>query len=183
MSRRQLITVMIDSNVIWNDWALEHPAWDTLQVFVEHGLVRVCVPEVVIQEVIRGYKRETNDLVAGLNNLKLWKLSKLLGLDVPSTIKDFKASVEPRIDAYGPMLRARIDERQFVIVPVPQTDQQTLLTRALENRKPFDGEGKNGYRDALIWHTVLTGLCPVGGEPGSSTAGAQRPRSRDLRER
>jgi predicted nucleic acid-binding protein len=155
MSQRQLVTVVIDSNVIWRDWELENSAWDTLQVFIEHGLLRVCVPEVVIQEVVRGYKRETNDLVAGLNSLKLWKLSKLLGLNVPENIKDLKASVEPRINDYEPRLRARIDERQFTILPVPQTEQQTLLTRALENRKPFDGEGKNGYRDALIWHTLL----------------------------
>ncbi|WP_410646524.1 PIN domain-containing protein [Amycolatopsis sp. cmx-4-54] len=155
MLQRQLITVVIDSNAIWNDWALDRSAWGTLQLFVEHGLLRVCVPEVVVQEVARGYKRETNDLVVGLNTLKLWKLNKLLDLNVPSTIKEFKASVEPRIDAYERVLRARLGERQVTIVPVPQVDQQTLLTRALENRKPFDGEGKNGYRDALIWHTVL----------------------------
>lgn len=29
------------------------------------------------------------------------------------------------------------------------------VTISLQNRKPFDGEGRNGFRNALIWHTVL----------------------------
>jgi hypothetical protein len=134
-----------------------------LQIFVEHGLVRVCVPEVVVQEVVRGYKRETNDLVAKLNSLSLSKLNKLLRLNLPPTSKELKASVEPLIDAYESELRTRLDERRITIVPVPQTGHQMLLTRALENRKPFDGEGKNGYRDALIWHTVLDVCEQAGG--------------------
>jgi len=41
MPQRQLITVVIDSNAIWNDWHLDRKAWDVLQVFVEHGLLQV----------------------------------------------------------------------------------------------------------------------------------------------
>jgi hypothetical protein len=40
-------------------------------------------------------------------------------------------------------------------VPLPTVGHQVLLTRALESRKPFDERGGDGYRDALIWHTVL----------------------------
>lgn len=158
MPQRQLITVVIDSTAIWNDWHLDRKAWDVLQVFVEHGLLQVCVPEVVVQEVSRGYKRATNDLLGELKKLELWKLHKLLGLSVPTNIKDLKPSVDQRISDYEPILRRRFDERRVAVVPLPQVEHQVLLTRALENRKPFDAEGKNGFRDALIWHTVLD-LC------------------------
>jgi hypothetical protein len=30
-----------------------------------------------------------------------------------------------------------------------------VVERALERRQPFDTAGHNGYRDALLWETVL----------------------------
>ncbi len=155
MDSRKLITIVIDSNAIWRDWSLEWPVWDALQILAEHGLIEVSVPEVVVQEVIRGHKGEVNDLVAALRKLGLWKLEKLLDLDVPSSVKDVKEGADTRIAEYEATLRERLAELSIKVPPVPAVDQQTMLTRALESRKPFDGEGKNGFRDALIWHTVL----------------------------
>lgn len=40
------------------------------------------------------------------------------------------------------------------ILPVPSVTQQQLLERALKRRKPFNPRS-NGYRDALIWETIL----------------------------
>lgn len=162
MSERRRVTVVIDSNAIWNDWWLESRAWTRLKLLSEHGLVEVCVPEVVVQEVARGYKRELNNLVAALNDIKLWKLQKLLELNVSSTVNDLKESTAKRISDYEPALRARLAVLGITVLPVPVVDQQTMLTRALANRKPFDGEGKNGFRDALIWHTILE-VCHTGG--------------------
>lgn len=38
---------------------------------------------------------------------------------------------------------------------MPAVAHQEKLTHALRNRRPFDDQGKNGYRDSLIWHTLL----------------------------
>ncbi|MER5261547.1 PIN domain-containing protein [Actinosynnema sp. NPDC002837] len=156
MFQRKRVTVVIDSNAVWDDWLLKRDAWTRLVILADHGLIEVCVPEVVVQELARGYKRTLNDLVAGLDKLKLDKLATLLGLNLPSNVADLNDSTAEKIAAYEPALRARLAELRVTTLSVPEVDQQTMLTRALEARKPFDAEGKKGFRDALIWHTVLT---------------------------
>lgn len=156
MFQRKRVTVVIDSNAVWDDWLLKRDAWTRLVILADHGLIEVCVPEVVVQELARGYKRTLNDLVAGLDKLKLDKLATLLGLNLPSNVADLNNSTAEKIAAYELALRARLAELRVTTLPVPEVDQQTMLTRALEARKPFDAEGKKGFRDALIWHTVLT---------------------------
>jgi hypothetical protein len=56
---------------------------------------------------------------------------------------------------YDTELRARLNELGAVIIPVPSVSHQVVLTRALENRRPFDADGRDGYRDVLVWHSLL----------------------------
>ncbi|PSL51525.1 uncharacterized protein DUF4935 [Saccharothrix carnea] len=156
MLQRKRVAVVIDSNAVWDDWLLERDVWTRLAILSGHGLIEVCLPEVVVQELARGYKRALNNLVAGLEKLKLTKLASLLELNVPPNIADLNDSTTEKIATYVPRLRARLAELGVTTLPVPAVDQQTMLTRALEARKPFDAEGKNGYRDSLIWYTVLS---------------------------
>ncbi len=43
----------------------------------------------------------------------------------------------------------------MLILPLPAVTHEAVLERALSGRRPFDQDGRTGYRDALIWHTVL----------------------------
>jgi hypothetical protein len=42
------------------------------------------------------------------------------------------------------------------IVPLPGANHEDFLERALRRRQPFDTQGRNGYRDVLLWETVLS---------------------------
>lgn len=41
------------------------------------------------------------------------------------------------------------------IAPLPSTSHAEVVTRALERRQPFDSNGRNGYRDVILWETLL----------------------------
>jgi hypothetical protein len=40
------------------------------------------------------------------------------------------------------------------VTPYPATSHELLVRRAIERRRPFDDEG-GGYRDSLVWETIL----------------------------
>ena len=36
----------------------------------------------------------------------------------------------------------------------PSAEHREIVARALSRSQPFDSQGKDGYRDVLLWHTV-----------------------------
>ena len=50
------------------------------------------------------------------------------------------------------------------IIPYDAISMDVIVGRSLARRKPFDNKGHKGFRDAIIWHTLL-GVVPVVREP------------------
>lgn len=149
------IAVVVDSNAIWNRWWLDDKSWEALKNLGEQGRIALHVPEVVVQEVVRGRRHDANELVSELAKLRLPRIERLLQLGLPTDRRDLTAQVQERVRHYDTELRSRLGELGAVIVPIPGVSHRDVLTRALEGRRPFDGKGRNGYRDVLIWHSVL----------------------------
>ena len=153
--RRASIAVVLDSNVIWHQWWLTGKSWENLRMLVEQDRIAFHVPEVVVQEVTRGRRHDANDLVHELEKVKLSRIERLLKLGLPTKKGELASRIQELIADYGTELRARLDELGATIIPLPSVSHQAVLTRALENRPPFDANGRAGYRDVLIWHSVL----------------------------
>lgn len=73
-----------------------------------------------------------------------------MNLGLPTTRKDLASKVQELVADYETELRGRLNELGAVIIPIPSVSHQVVLTRALEKRRPFDTEGRDGYRDVLI---------------------------------
>lgn len=153
--RRAPIAVVLDSNAMWHQWWLSGGSWENLRSLVEHGRIVFYVPEVVVQEVARGRRHDANDLVRDLDQVNLSRIERLLKLGLPTKRKDLASKVQELVADYDSELRVRLEELEAVIIPVPSVSHQVVLTRALEKRRPFDAKGRDGYRDALIWHSLL----------------------------
>ncbi|WP_197523439.1 PIN domain-containing protein [Actinokineospora pegani] len=149
------VAVVVDSNAMWNQWGLTGKSWERLRTLVEQGRISFCVPDVVVQEVARGRRHDANDLVSELDAVGLHRIERLMKLGLPMTRTDLTSQVHSLVENYETELRARLDELRAVIIPVPSVDHQVILDRALQRRRPFDAEGRNGYRDVLIWHSLL----------------------------
>jgi hypothetical protein len=52
-------------------------------------------------------------------------------------------------------LRALVEEAGGLIAPLPALSHEEVVERALLRRQPFDTQGRNGYRDVLLWETVV----------------------------
>jgi len=121
-----------------------------MKVALAHGREAgwtIVVPEVVVQELIRGYRRALKDSLSKRAD-EATRLSRRLGLHVPSDQID----PDRATDDYAMRLRESL-ESQAVIAPLPAVSHENLLSRDVDERRPFKN-GK-GYRDTLIWLTVL----------------------------
>lgn len=63
--------------------------------------------------------------------------------------------IQDRIDGYGETLKLRLSELGAEVVPAPAVPHLEIAQRASEQRAPYQGKDKDGYRDTLIWLTVL----------------------------
>lgn len=147
--------MVVDANIMWHHWWLTGTSWDNMRDLVDHGRIDFYVPEVVVQEVARGRRHDANELVEELNQVNLSRIERLLNLGLPTRKNELASKVHALVADYDTELRARLTALGAEIVPVPSVSHQAILARALENRRPFDEHGRNGYRDALIWHSLL----------------------------
>lgn len=149
--------VVVDTTAIFTDPHLRR-TWPDLLEFASAEVVRVVVPEVVVREACRqqavrareardGALREANRGLAALREL----VDGVPELDVTAV----RAALNQAGDKYENALRVDLLLSGVEIAPIPAVDHDLLVSRDLALRKPFNKTGK-GYRDALIWHTLLT---------------------------
>lgn len=144
--------VVIDTTETFNDLLLSGPNFALLSTYLRGSSSRFTVPKIVVEETVNHYReRITRQIQQAESQLKT--LRHL----VPS-LSDFPqvtCNIELATDEYRSRLESRIRNLHGRIADFNSVSTKTLVERALKRRKPFDGEGKVGFRDAILWETVL----------------------------
>jgi hypothetical protein len=129
--------ILLDTNVLRNDYLFRNTALQA--ILREEGLgYRVALPEVVLFEHARHYAVERNQAIKALAKL-----------DGPTESLKEVDDISAR-----ELLRQRAAAIRIDIVPVPMVSHEALITRSFRGELPFSDEGRQGYRDALIWETA-----------------------------
>ncbi|WP_127792578.1 PIN domain-containing protein [Agromyces sp. LHK192] len=138
-------TIVLDATEVRRDWMqvgltaqlLSHAIWQTL--------VTVVVPRSVLREVAGNYERERDALARDLE--KLNSSRRRLGLT--------ELSASDSKDSYESYLESRFDEvLGFDVAEWPAVSHEELVNRAVNRVPPFDHKG-GGYRDSLVWASVV----------------------------
>jgi predicted nucleic acid-binding protein len=151
-----MLTVVLDTTVLGSDWRLQGPATAFIVAECTAGRLRLIVPELVVKEAVNLYTRERKTSQKQL--LRAARKHQRLSLGEPDQrIIELIAGIgndDPGA-AYEDHLRALLKDADAFIAALPAVPHDQLVTRALAGQRPFDTHGHGGYRDALIWHTVL----------------------------
>ena len=143
--------VVLDSNVIiQKDWHLTSPAALVLLAASRDSGVHLALPELVIREVATKHREREQATIAKLESTR----RSLIALQAAFSSDD-RVPVEPVSDSWAADFRVRLRDALTEILPLDSASHDELIERALARRRPFDGEGRAGYRDALIWYAVL----------------------------
>jgi cell fate (sporulation/competence/biofilm development) regulator YlbF (YheA/YmcA/DUF963 family) len=136
---------------------LERPDEDTLEEF---GLdpqfldeeFRIYIASVVYEEAKNHYFKKIKDRFKQLKEINkdiTWYMDSQEEAKFPFTEEQCKQ----RFDQY---YNGLIQDGIVTILPPPNEVTQELIARAIQKKEPFFNNGKNEFRDAVIWLTYAT---------------------------
>ncbi|MFJ7751075.1 PIN domain-containing protein [Arthrobacter sp. NPDC097144] len=144
-----VIFLVPDTNILATSPFLQAPAWNSV---IENGKewgVQILVPDVVLLEI--------TNLVG-----KKWlqELQKLLSLrlgtfDVKDEVERIRDKMQERIQSFAADLTQRLEAVDAQVIEVPAVSHLVIAERASGRIAPYQGDTKDGYRDTLIWLTLL----------------------------
>lgn len=157
--------VVVDTTALFPDPMLRSVDSRLLLSAANEGLVRLIVPAVVVAEAVRHYRREIRSQYATVRTA-LARLDRL-AVAPEGTVDTTSLSAEfvKAFNEYRVRLTDAVEDVGGEIAKWPTTSHESLVSRDLAERRPFRASGK-GYRDALIWETVLDAIAraPSGSE-------------------
>ncbi|HIF9238109.1 TPA: PIN domain-containing protein [Photobacterium damselae] len=142
--------IFIDTNVFYNDWFMKQANFKYLFHYIANECEELVMSKVVCEEVENIRKREAALSLTKIND-ELKNLKKLLPFQV-----SFDSSEIESFD-YGFIDEIENKCENLTIIYYENISQSEVVRRALSNRKPFT-EGEKGYRDTLIWLSLLQHL-------------------------
>lgn len=143
------IVIVVDTNVLVESPRLERAEWGSL---IEHAAdwgVRIILPEVVVMETVNKVKAAWRGTSGELVKLKLGTF------DVAHHIEAITSTIADHSESYEDWLRGYCNDKGIDVALPPAVDLMDIARRASEGRAPFKG-AKDGFRDTLIWLTVLS---------------------------
>lgn len=135
------------------DRYLESAAGRRLRDASAEGRLRIAVPMVVLLESEANHRRAVRKAEAQFTAArdKLDQLRASQGRDL-----------HPRKLRYREDIEQLVSEADGKLLPIPEVPHARLIGRAVSRKRPFDANG-DGYRDALVWESVLE-LLEVAGD-------------------
>lgn len=145
-----LTLVVVDTNIIAKDFWMRGRAFRMLIESQERGH-QLAVPEIVIEEARSVFAREAAERIDRMRKDAQWLWRNGLPGDALKLPGDGAAAA---VATYSADLEKRLQVSEARLLPYPKIAHKALVNMANARRRPFDDHG-TGYRDALIWHSVL----------------------------
>ena len=147
--------IVFDTTETFNDLRLEGTNFRMLKAYLSKTSSTLAIPKIVIEETVNHFReRLRKDVEAAASSLK--SIRKLTGKDqveAPVIVDQ-----EEEVTHYRQHLNSQIKNLHGKVLGFEKVDIGELVQRSLQRRKPFDGEGRKGFRDAVIWETILREL-------------------------
>lgn len=152
--------VVLDSNILLQDKKLNSAKFETILAASEAGHVQLVVPQVVFDEYTNKFREALPKAHQDYNNALRGYLSYL-----PDSYQSKFVNDKPNFDDLAKSHRNRFVDHllraQAKVIPYPAIAHEAVTHRALARRRPFTKDGHVGYRDVLIWESILE-LAPKG---------------------
>jgi hypothetical protein len=142
--------IIFDTNPIFEDFSLAKPQMLVLEDYLSRISDQLVIPQVVVEEVIRQFKRKYIETRSKYENVR--KTLRYVGRDLHDL-----PELNVVLEEYRSLLMMRLGELNAMVLPIPDICVMDLLKRDLAERKPFSSSGK-GFRDTLIWEAIVKSL-------------------------
>jgi hypothetical protein len=145
-------TVIVDTNVFGIDSPLAAAHMRRLLDEAARGNLDLVVPELVVREAINSWFEKVRGIEHGRRSaVKELRDRRAL----PADHEDERVDLDATRQAEDRRVRDALLAAGATIAPFPAVGQGPVVQRALDRRQPFTKDGKDGYRDTVLWETVL----------------------------
>ncbi len=144
--------IVLDTNILVNRWFLSGPTFDLLEKYLHQTNSVLILPRIVIQEIQNKYREVLNKRIFETSHAI--KEVQRLTQHVQTSIQELSIDAELTYDKYEQFLNYKITQLKTQIPEYNDIPHDIIVRRAIASRKPF-GAGDRGYRDTLIWETIL----------------------------
>lgn len=139
--------LFIDSSVLCSDYFMKGINFS----LIERAGFNIILSEIVVSEVKNKYRESLQEEIKKANSAL--KNIKCFGLEVSEISTD---SIGNAIDKYSDFLDIFVIKSGMSFPePYPNVSHESIVNRALSRKKPFKKDGRNGYRDYLVWQSFL----------------------------
>jgi hypothetical protein len=142
--------VAVDTNVLGVDPPMAGNPMQRLLDSAAQGDMRLAVPDLVIREAANAWALEVTEQIRLADKVS----RKLNALGVRSQTRKWPSLDKLRADKEAD-LREQLQAANALVPPLPRDGHLHIVERALSRAKPFDANGRDGYRDTLLWETIL----------------------------
>jgi len=145
--------VIIDTSIILEDIRFEGSQMSSFESFIESHELEIIVPEVVVDELIAKYSERFDSAIEKVKKVDKYLIDNRIPVEIGSIPNKDDARKKFRDD-----IVFRLDQEWGAdIVKYPQNTHKKIVDRLLQRKKPFkrSGDKEVGYRDYLIWLTVV----------------------------
>lgn len=143
--------IIIDSNIYCADYHMTSSDFKVLFAGLSASDHRLFVPRVVLDEVVGNFRRELVTVRGRLAKVQSG-YRRLTGGDLSASISD--SDVERMTEEFRAEMGARLAAFPTTLLSYPEVSHEALVKRAINRERPFSEAG-SGYRDALIWDSVV----------------------------
>jgi PIN domain len=108
------------------------------------------LPKIVIDELVNKFREEIQRLFDSIRKCEADfrnMTGRYSGIG--------KINVSKEVIIYRDWLQNELIKNKIESIDYPNISHESLVRRALERRKPFSSKGQNGYRDSVLWETIL----------------------------
>lgn len=144
--------LVFDTNSLYNYLLLDHPLFQMLTFYGTDFGITVAFPEVVVEECVR---HQNEKVIRAYSDLE--KCIDMIERNTFDKIKwiDPRESPLHQEDWYRDNLLRRVDQLGF-LVPSDSIKVSSILNRCQLRRRPFfEGKDDKGFKDALLWESIL----------------------------
>lgn len=141
--------IILDTNIYFDNWFLTSPQFALLASYCKNTSATLLVPQVVVDEIEAKFDQKWTAFIEILEGLpRQFEEFRVVQSQLPSM---------PSKPVYEFASVVRRHFRNSIVLTYENLPHGPLVKKAIHSRRPFR-EKEKGYRDSLMWESVLTYL-------------------------
>jgi predicted nucleic acid-binding protein len=142
--------IVLDTSVLVPDFRLRSALFRGVLRAAQDLRDDIYIPKIVVDELINKFREE---LQSSCDSLRRYE-HKIRDL-TNDRLRERRIDVANQVAIYSDWLQSELSRNKIKSIDYPTMSHESLVKRALARREPFCSEGQRGYRDAVLWETIL----------------------------